>query len=124
MDTEENSGDLSWLLKNFPSLVAGGYSPRFEALVSQHPPDGVNLDQWTGGDLTNLINLMQLESVLTPLKEQEFITEDLSEPTPLNEVHLEELDEILANCEENDREAFKAAFRYLKGEYTKVSLRA
>mmetsp|Transcript_22210 Transcript_22210/g.28811 ORF Transcript_22210/g.28811 Transcript_22210/m.28811 type:complete len:121 (+) Transcript_22210:115-477(+) len=118
------AGDISWLTANFPDLAARGYVSKFEALVKQYPPD-TDLSTWKSQDLVNLITVLGLEGALMePLTENEFITEDLNEESPISEVDVAELDEILEDCDPVDRDAFKVALRYLKGEFTNVSLRA
>mmetsp|Transcript_36084 Transcript_36084/g.62499 ORF Transcript_36084/g.62499 Transcript_36084/m.62499 type:complete len:120 (+) Transcript_36084:128-487(+) len=118
-----DSSDVSWFENQFPDLANVGYTAKISALVAKYPP-GTDIKDWTSGDLSGLLTTLGCEDLVEPLKEQEFLSDDVSEETPFSEVTPEELDELLEDSDSNMREALKVALRYLKGEFTNVSLRA
>ncbi|CAM9191344.1 unnamed protein product [Hapterophycus canaliculatus] len=117
---------IAWLYAGYPGLVKNGFAEKFEDLSRQYPPSASDVAKWTGADLVRMIGILGLSGLEPALREQEFLPDNPEDESPFGSLDASELEEVFedSNVPRIEIEALKVALRYLKGEFTNVSVKA
>eukprot|EP00752_Nemacystus_decipiens_P002210 g2101.t1 len=117
---------IAWFYAAYPGLVKHGFAEKFEELSRQYPPSSSDVSKWTGAELVKMIGILGLSELEPALREQEFLPENPEEESPFGSLDASELDEVFedSGVERIEIDALKVALRYLKGEFTNVSVKA
>ncbi|CAM9221979.1 unnamed protein product [Ectocarpus sp. 6 AP-2014] len=117
---------IAWFYAGHPALVKSGYAEKFEELSRQYPPSSSDVSKWTGSELMKMIGILGLSGLEPALREQEFLPENPEEESPFGSLDASELEEVFedSGVPRIEIDAIKVALRYLKGEFTNVSVKA
>ncbi|CAM9543917.1 unnamed protein product [Chrysoparadoxa australica] len=118
--------ECGWFFRSFPKLVKAGFGDKVEAFVTRYPPESTNVAKWRAKDLLEMIKLLGLEDLEPDLRDQEFLPEDENEESPFGYLDASELAEVFEESQvaKEQVDMLKVALRYLKGEFTNVSIKA
>ncbi|CAM9894971.1 unnamed protein product [Pylaiella littoralis] len=117
---------IAWLYASYPELVQKGFAEKFEELSRKYPPSSSDVSKWTGSELVKMIGVLGLSRLEPALREQEFLPENPEEESPFGSLDASELEEVFedSGVPRVEIDALKAALRYLRGEFTNVSVKA
>mmetsp|Transcript_11705 Transcript_11705/g.43621 ORF Transcript_11705/g.43621 Transcript_11705/m.43621 type:complete len:124 (-) Transcript_11705:892-1263(-) len=113
----------AWAPDLFPD-----FADRFSQLCNEYPAGQTDLTAWTNHDLRHVLEILDLgPKVQEIFEEEEFLPED-GEDDDDNAFGSIEMSDLESMFEDKDLEqqltALKLCLRYLRGEFTNVSLKA